>query len=86
MGINSLSVIKWWVNYFYEGNKYLKCNTVAIVSLVEGTNTSVFLNKNSNTPISIGIQLIGTDDTLPLILWINYFGKHQVYEIKYFML
>ena len=79
--VDSLEVVKWWVNSFYNSHNGCRGHTSAMTSLGRGEVVSLYLNQKLNTKISTQGELVGSHERLHIVLWSKHFIEYQGYMI-----
>ena len=57
-------------------------DTLATLSLGEGSIISTSTEQKLNTRSSTETELVGADDIMPYVLWTNYILEHQNWGVK----
>jgi hypothetical protein len=74
--------IKWWVDASFAVHPDMKSHTGATVSLGKGSVYSLSRKQRLNTKSSTEAELVGVDDSMPLVIWTRNFILGQGYEIS----
>jgi hypothetical protein len=77
-GIN----IKWWVDASFAVHPDMRSHTGGTVSLGKGSVYSLSRKQRLNTKSSTEAELVGVDDSMPLVIWTRNFILAQGYEIS----
>ena len=71
---------KWWADASYAVHKDGKSHTGGIMSFGKGTIMAISKKQKINTKSLTEAELVGADEVLSNILWMNNFLKEQGYE------
>jgi hypothetical protein len=82
LSVNILHNVRWWVDASYAVHPDMKSHTGGAMSLGKGVIYGTSKRQKLNTKSSTELELVGTDDVMPQILWTLYFLKAQGYEIN----
>jgi hypothetical protein len=82
LSIDSLGVIRWWVDASYNVHEDCKGQTGAMMSLGNGAQISFSRKQKLNVRSSCEGELVGLDDAMPSILWARYFIEAQGYTVE----
>ena len=82
LSVDALGVIHWWVDASYNVHDDCKDQTGAMMSLGKGAPISFSRKQKLNVRSSCEGELVGVDDTLPLILWARNFIEAQGYSVE----
>jgi hypothetical protein len=82
LSVDTLSVIRWWVDASYNVHEDCRGHTGAMMSLGRGAPISFSRKQKLNVRSSCEGKLVGIDDALPLILWARYFIEAQGYTVE----
>ena len=82
LSVDALGVIHWWVDASYNVHDDCKDQTGAMMSLGKEAPISFSRKQKLNVRSSCEGELVGVDDTLPLILWARYFIEAQGYSVE----
>ena len=77
--VDTMSVIKWWVDLYHHTHMYCRGNTAAMISLGNMAAVSYSGKHKLNTKILTESELISDDDMLVKMLCSLYFIQAQVY-------
>ena len=77
--VDTISVIKWWVDEYHHTHIYSRGNTGAMMYLGKGAAIRYSGKQKLNTKISTESELISADDMLFKVLWSLYFIQAQGY-------
>jgi hypothetical protein len=80
--VESLNIIKWWVDASFATHGDCKGHTGATMSLGRGSITGESKKQNINTRSSTESEIVGVDDISPQMLWTRYFVKAQGYKVE----
>lgn len=76
LNVDSLNVIRWYVDASYNVHWDCKGQTGAMMTLGRGAPISFSRKQKLNVRSSTDGELVGIDDALPLILWGRYLIFH----------
>ena len=76
-GVGGVSIVKWHVDATHAVHKDCKGQTGAAMTLGEGTICNASTKQKLNARSSAESKLVGSDDAMPQLLWINYFLEAQ---------
>ena len=79
--VDTMSVIKWWVDVSHHTHMECRGHTGAIMSLVKWAVVSYSGKHKLKTKISTESELIFADDMLVKVLWSLYFIQAQGYSV-----
>ena len=82
LSASNMSVIKWWVDVAYGVRSDCKSQTGRTMTLGRGTIMSHSTKQKLNTKSSTESELVGASDSVPQIVWTNYFIQSQGYNIN----
>jgi hypothetical protein len=74
--------IKWWVDASFAVHPDMRSHTGATVSLGKGSVYSLSRKQRLNTKSSTEAELVGVDDSMPLVVWTRNFILAQGYDIS----
>ena len=77
ISVDSLSIIKWWLDASDRTHMYCKVHNGYDMSLGKLGIFSFSKKQKFNTKISTETELVGADEALQQILWSMYFTKAQ---------
>ena len=80
--IDSINIIKWYVDASFAVHDDFKSHTGAIMSMGKGALQSISRKQKLNTRSSTEAELVGVDDISIMILWTRLFLEHQGYDIE----
>ena len=80
--IDSINIIKWYVDASFAMHDDFKSHTGAIMSMGKGALQSISRKQKLNTRSSTEAELVGVDDISIMILWTRFFLEHQGYDIE----
>ena len=80
---DDLRVIKWWVDASYAVHPDMRSHTGVTMTLGKGGVFSTSTRQKLNTKSSIEAELVGADNLMPQVLWMQYFMEVQGYGINY---
>ena len=69
--------IRWWVNASFAVHPDMKIHPGAMMSMGQGAAISVSKKQKLNTKSSTESDLVGVDDYMPMIIWVEYFLDAQ---------
>ena len=78
--VDTMSVIKWWVDLYHHTHMYCRGNIAAMISLGNMAAVSYSGKHKLNTKILTESELIRADDMLVKVLWGLYFIQAQGYS------
>jgi hypothetical protein len=82
LSVDSLDVIRWYVDASYNVHWDCKGQTGAMMTLGRGAPMSFSRKQKLNVRSSTEGELVGIDDALPLILWGRYFIESLGYTVE----
>jgi hypothetical protein len=82
LSASNMSVVKWWVDVAYGVRSDYKSQTGRTMSLGKGTIMSHSTKQKLNTKSSTESELVGASDSVPQIVWTNYFLTAQGYALN----
>ena len=77
-----MNVIKWWVDIAYGVRDDYKSQTGRAMTFGRGTIMNKSTKQKLNTNSSTEAELVGASDSVPQIVWTNYFVSAQGYSIN----
>ena len=77
LGAGGMNVIKWHVDASHAVHEDCRGQTGAVVTLVKSTICNTSTKQKLNTRSSAETELVGSDDTMPQLLWMNCFLESQ---------
>jgi hypothetical protein len=80
--VDSLNIIKWWVDASYATHGYCRGHTGATMSLGRGPVIGMSEKQKLNTKSSTECELVGVDDASPQMLWTQYFLEEEGYVVE----
>ena len=81
LAVDTISIIKWWVDAYHHNHMYYRGHTGSMMSLVKGVGVSYSGKHKLNTKISTESELISSDYMLVKMLWSLYFIQAQGYSV-----
>ena len=81
LSVESLSIIKWFVDVAFAVHPDFKSHTGAVMSFGGGAVQSLSKNQKLNTRSSTEAELVGVDDAATMICWTKLFMEAQGYTI-----
>ena len=81
LSAKNMNIVKWWVDAAYAVRDSCRSQTGSTMSLGLGTIMSKSTKQKINTKSSTESELVGASDSVPQIVWTNYFIKAQGYDI-----
>ena len=81
LSAKDMNIVKWWVDAAYAVREGCRSQTGSTMSLGQGTIMSKSTKQKINTKSSTESELIGASDSVPQIVWTNYFIGAQGYNI-----
>ena len=82
LSVDDLHILKWYVDVSYAVHNDCKSHTGSMFTLGKGGITNGSIKQKLNVKSSTEGELVGTDDTLPQVLWTNYCLKAQGFKSK----
>jgi hypothetical protein len=82
LSAENMNIIKWWVDAAYGVREECKSQTGSTMSLGRGTIMSKSTKQKLTTKSSTEAELVGASDSVPQIVWTNYFIEEQGYDIN----
>jgi hypothetical protein len=82
LSVDSLDVIRWYVDASYNVHWDCKGQTGAMMTLGRGAPISFSRKQKLNVRSSTEGELVGIDDALPIILWGRYFIESLGYTVE----
>ena len=80
-GSNGTGTVKWWVDAEFAVHHDMKSHTSGMVSMGRVALYSASNNQKLNTKILTKAELVGVDDLMSQILWMQYFLEAQCMNI-----
>jgi hypothetical protein len=80
--VDSLNIVKWWVDASYATHGDCRGHTGATMSMVTGSITGISKKQKINTRSSTESELVGLHDVAPQMLWTRYFIEAQGYKMN----
>ena len=74
--------VNWWVDGEFAVHNDTKIHTGRMMSMGRGNLYSASSKHKINTKISMKAELVGVDDLMPQILWIQYFLEAQGMKVS----
>ena len=71
--IDSMNVVKWWVDALFSAHKDAKGQTGATMSMGQGSIIRMSKKKNISTRSSTESEVVGADGGMSQILWTIFF-------------
>ena len=82
LSAEKMNIVKWWVDAAYAVRQGCRSQTGSTMTLGRGTIMSKSTKQKINTKSSTESELVGASDSVPQIVWTNYFIAAQGYEIN----
>jgi hypothetical protein len=82
LGIDDISVMKWYVDASFAVHPDFKSHTGACATMGTGSPMSMSRKQKLNTRSSTEAELVAVDDAMNMILWTKLFLEEQGYKIK----
>ena len=79
---DTLQVIKWRIDGAFATHPDMRSHTGGMLSLGQGAVYGASTRQKLNTRSSTKAELVGVDDCMPQILWMQYFLEAQGYQIQ----
>ena len=79
--VDTMAVIKWWVDASHHAHDDFRGYTGAMMSLGKGATISHSSKHKLNTKSSTESELVSADDMLVKVLWSLYFIQSQGYTV-----
>ena len=80
--MDSLIMIRWWVDASYGVHWYCKGPTWAMLSMGKGALVNITIKHKLNTGSSTEVELVIIADVLGIMMWCKYFMEAQGYSIE----
>jgi hypothetical protein len=77
-----IKYIEWWIDGAHTGHTTMRSQTGATSSLGKGCLMSTATKQKLNTRSSTETEIVAVDDTMPQVLWTNYFLEEQGYKAE----
>ena len=77
LGIDDTNTVSWWVDGAFAVHNAMKSHTGAYMSLGIGAAYANSSKQKLNTRSSTEAELVGSDDSMPQIVWTQYFLEEQ---------
>jgi hypothetical protein len=74
-------IVKWWIDVSFAVHPDMKSHTGVTMSLGKGSPFSSSITQKLNTKSSTEAELVGVDDSMPLVLWTRQFLIEQGYKV-----
>lgn len=81
--VDSLNIIRWWVDSSYMTHEDCKGHNGGMMTLGRGAVVSMSGKQKLNVRSSTECELVGAYDILPTILWCKYFIESLGYEVEH---
>ena len=81
--VDSISIIRWWLDISHNAYDDFMGHTGAMVSLGRGTVTILWSKHKINVRSLTEGKLVGTNDTMGTIIWGKYFIEYQGYMVEH---
>jgi hypothetical protein len=82
LGVDDVSVLKWYVDASFAVHPDFKSHTGACVTYGTGAPINMSRKQKLNTRSSTEAELVATDDAVNMILWTKLFLEEQGYNIS----
>jgi hypothetical protein len=82
LGWDSSGQLKWSVDASFAIHKDMRSHTGAVLSLGQGALMSMSLKQKINTKSSTEAELVGVDDAMNFVEWIQLFVQQQIKSIN----
>jgi hypothetical protein len=74
-------IIHWWINSAYGIHSDCKSHTGGAMSLGKGCPINMSCKQRINTQSSTEAELVGVNDNMTMVLWVNLFLEAQGIEV-----
>jgi hypothetical protein len=74
--------VKWWIDASFAVHPDMKSHTGGTVSLGKGSLYSLSRKQCINTKSSTEAELVGVDDSMPLVIWTQNFLESQGFKVQ----
>ena len=74
---NKDGVMRWWIDASFAAHPDMRSHTRAAMSLGSGCPISMSRKQQLNTKSSTKSELVGVDDSMPLVIWVRNFLTAQ---------
>jgi hypothetical protein len=82
LGWDGTGQLKWSVNASFAIHKDMRGHIGAVLALGQGTLMSMSLKQKTNTKSSTEAELVGVDDAMNFVGWIQLFVEQQIKSIN----
>jgi hypothetical protein len=82
LGWDGMGQLKWSVDASFAIHKDMRSHTGAVLSLGQGALMSMSLKQKINTKSSTEVELVGVDDAMNFVEWIQLFVEQQIKSIN----
>ena len=79
---DNLHSIRWWVDASFAVHRDMRSHTGSVMTMGKGGAISNSTRQKLNTRSSTEAELVGVDDTMPMIIWVRLFMEEQGYTVK----
>ena len=79
---NGTGTVKWWVDASFTVHHDMKSHTGGVTSMGQGSLYSASSKQKLNMKVSNEAELVGVDDWMPQILWMQYFLEAQGMKVS----
>jgi hypothetical protein len=78
LGWDGTGKLTWSVDASFAVHKYMRSHTGAVLTLGQGALMSMSLKQKINTKSSTEAELVGVDDAMNFVEWIQLFVEQQI--------
>jgi hypothetical protein len=82
LGWDGSGTLKWSVDASFAVHKDMRSHTGAVLSLGQGALMSMSLKQKINTKSSTEAELVGVDDAMNFVEWIQLFVEQQIISVN----
>ena len=86
LSVDSLALVKWWIDASHLTHQDCKGHTGRMMSLGKGAIISSSKKQKLNVRSSTEGELVGVDDMSPMVLWVKYFLESHEYIVEHNMI
>ena len=79
---NGTRTVRWWVDAEFAVHHVMKSHTVRMMTMGRGALYSASNKQKLNTKSSTEAELVGVDDLMPQILWMQYLLEAQGMKVS----
>ena len=81
LSIDDMKVIKWFIDASYAVHEDFRSHSGLVTKFGQGSAISASLKQKINTRSSTEAELVGVDDFMGMMIWIQNFSEAQAYGV-----